>query len=341
MTHSIPLYTPGMLVLFFLACLAPLPIVQTGGDRDGDGVPAGVDCDDNNAGLFPGNPEVCDDKDQDCDGIVDEGSFLDGYVDQDGDGVGAGEPIQVCDVFEQGFVFDGNDCDDGDPETFPGAQEACDGQDNDCDDAVDEGVDYDTYYMDSDGDGYGDHAEQRDACGDPPEGYARNNQDCDDSDSGVNPGAEELCDGLDQDCSGDGPDSVEECSCEIVRYNDSPFLYCGDHLSWFNARDSCIAMDTDLLTVDGFNTNRAAAAIAEAFEVDLWTGLSDYASEGNWTWADGSAVSYTNWASGEPNNAGNDEDCMEVGYYATGRWNDNRCSSQHPFMCTYNGLAPE
>jgi hypothetical protein len=100
-------------------------------------------------------------------------------------------------------------------------------------------------------------------------------------------------------------------------------------------------METDLLTLDGFSTNKAAAAVSRAYEVDLWTGMTDYADEGQWSWADGSTVSYTNWAPGEPNNFGNDEDCMELGYYADGKWNDNGCSAQHPFMCTYNGLAPE
>ncbi len=330
-----------MLVLCFLACLTPLPIESTPGDRDGDGVPGLNDCDDNNPGRFPGNPEICDGRDQDCDDAIDEGSFLTGYVDEDGDGVGAGEGLELCEVTEQGFVFDGNDCDDGDPETYPGAAEACDGLDNDCDDKLDEGVNVHAFYEDADSDGYGNDAEQREGCGDAPEGYVRNNQDCDDTDGAINPGAEELCDGLDQDCSGPGPDSIAECSCEIIRYDGDAHLYCGDYLSWFNAQEVCEAMHTDLLTLAGFGDNKAAAAIAKSYEVDLWMGMSDYASEGDWTWVDGASVNFTNWGSGEPNNFGNDEDCMEVGYYANGKWNDNSCSEQHPFMCTYNGLAAE
>ena len=126
-----------------------------------------------------------------------------------------------------------------------------------------------------------------------------------------------------------------------MRYEGNPYIYCGDAESWFNARDICLAMDTDLLTVEDFTTSTAAAAIAFSFEVSVWTGMSDYADEGHWTWADGSAVTYTRWNSGEPNNAGNNEDCMEIGLFSSGDWNDNACSMQQPFMCTHNGLAPE
>lgn len=330
-----------MLTFCFLACLTPMPIDQTPEDRDGDGVPVLVDCDDNNPDRFPGNSEVCDGADQDCDDAIDEGTLLEGYLDQDGDGVGAGDGLQVCNVLDQGLVYDGNDCDDGDSSTYPGAEELCDEVNNDCDERVDEGVSYKVFYEDSDGDGYGNDDVQLEHCGEPPSGYVGNNQDCDDSERKVNPGVEELCDGLDQDCSGDGPDGVEECSCEILRYEGNPYIYCGDAESWFNARDICLAMDTDLLTVEDFTTSTAAAAIAFSFEVSVWTGMSDYADEGHWTWADGSAVTYTRWNSGEPNNAGNNEDCMEIGLFSSGDWNDNACSMQQPFMCTHNGLAPE
>ena len=74
----------------------------------------------------------------------------------------------------------GTDCDDADPSTSPGADELCDGEDNDCDGLIDN--------VDLDGDGFRDAA-----CG----GY-----DCDDADPDVYPGAPEACDGKDSNCNG-------------------------------------------------------------------------------------------------------------------------------------------
>lgn len=102
-------------------------------------------------------------------------------------------------------VVAGDDCDDTDPAIFPGAEEVCDEQDNDCNGETDEGV-QERFWFDGDGDGHGAGTEVS-ACT-APDDHVANNDDCDDSEPTVYEGAEELCDGLDNDCSGtpdDGP----------------------------------------------------------------------------------------------------------------------------------------
>jgi predicted outer membrane repeat protein len=96
------------------------------------------------------------------------------------------------------------DCDDTDPDIHPGADERCNGVDDDCDGEIDEegAVGSDTFYADVDGDGYGDEFNTIEIC-DLPSGYVSAPYDCDDSRADVNPTADELCDGVDNDCDGD------------------------------------------------------------------------------------------------------------------------------------------
>lgn len=90
------------------------------------------------------------------------------------------------------------DCDDTSAAIFPGAEELCNGLDDNCDGQIDEGVQI-TYYIDSDGDGFGDRGQTILAC-DAPSGYSRFNTDCNDSDSQINPRAAEQCNGIDDNC---------------------------------------------------------------------------------------------------------------------------------------------
>jgi len=99
------------------------------------------------------------------------------------------------------------DCDDADATVFPGAQERCNEQDDDCDGVVDEEpVDGQAVWLDADGDGFGAAAYTMTACT-VPAGWADNDQDCDDLTALSHPEADEICDGLDNDCDGNVDES--------------------------------------------------------------------------------------------------------------------------------------
>jgi|GEM_PF-3005599 len=122
---------------------------------------------------------ACGDKD-----TGDDGNTTSSFTDDDGDGYGAGA-----------------DCDDSDPNTFPGADETCDGKDNDCNGTVDDSaVDGTMAYTDNDGDGFGDPDTMTVVC--DVGGLSTAGTDCDDDDGAKHPDADEVCDGVDNDCDG-------------------------------------------------------------------------------------------------------------------------------------------
>jgi len=126
------------------------------------------------------------------------------YPDLDGDGyagqattrVGTERPADHILLIES----QGWDCDDDDHDVHPDATEVCgNGIDEDCDGADEDGMEF---YADEDGDGYGDPDHTEAACS-LPDGFSRDDDDCDDDDPDVNPAGEDVpCDGVDGDCDG-------------------------------------------------------------------------------------------------------------------------------------------
>jgi hypothetical protein len=173
-------------------------------DRDRDGASACFDCADTDPQIRPAARELCDGVDQDCDGVIDEGAKRTFYLDADSDGYGADAVTSSACTAPTGYVPNPGDCDDDNPGRNPAAVELCDGVDNRCDGNVDPptALDASDWYMDADGDSYGATIGLSErGCVAPAEtGWADNNDDCDDDEELINPGADELCDGFDNNC---------------------------------------------------------------------------------------------------------------------------------------------
>ena len=176
-------------------------------DLDGDGVPGAEDCDDGDPAVYPGAVEVCDGLDQDCNGRVDDdpSDGLSAYLDADGDGFGDPDIDTVLCEITSGWAANDDDCDDSDGTLSPAAIEICDGVDQDCDGVIDDDVPTLSGWLDADGDGFGDPASPVSGCEQLGVG---NDDDCDDSDATVYPGALELQDGQDNDCDAEADEAI-------------------------------------------------------------------------------------------------------------------------------------
>ena len=182
------------------------------------------DCVDQGAGaidIHPNADEVCDNIDNDCDFEIDDQDAdlsdpTTWYLDFDGDQFGTINSVtEGCDQ-PLGYVRVAGDCADDRPLIHPAAGEVCDGEDNDCDNFIDEDdpdiVDLLVWYTDQDGDGWGDDTSTLpvETC-DLPDGYAALPGDCDDHAQDIWPGAPEVpYDGVDQDCANGDLVDVDE-----------------------------------------------------------------------------------------------------------------------------------
>ena len=179
-------------------------------DTDGDGFngtgdctgESNLDCNDNDPMVFPGALELCNGVDDTCNGQIDEGlPIVSYYRDEDGDGVGAMKTGEGCKGPPMGSVTQSGDCNDQSATIRPGQAETCNDVDDDCDGTRDNGIPFQDFFLDNDGDGFGSASSTPvSSCQTTVQGRVSNPGDCNDNDPTVKPGAIELCNKVDDNC---------------------------------------------------------------------------------------------------------------------------------------------
>ncbi|MEQ1571064.1 MAG: putative metal-binding motif-containing protein, partial [Myxococcota bacterium] len=226
------------------------------------------DCDDLEPTVNPNGVEVCNRIDEDCDGVADEGLTVVGWIDADHDGYGNDDSMQPICPYDEGFVVGGGDCDDGDAAVSPDGDEVCNGFDDDCDGIEDDGVGA-VWYLDADGDGFGDPDGARTTCF-APAGFVADATDCDDVNAASFPGNAEACDDLDNDCNGEVDDGLNS-----VWYADLDGDGLGDP---FTRVDTCLPAP-QFVQVDG-DCDDSDAAVPPACPPTLFGRWTNHGGDG-------------------------------------------------------------
>jgi hypothetical protein len=283
--------------------------------------------------VHPDGVETCNGRDEDCSGVDDDAP------DRDGDG------FAPCDATP--------DCDDEDPDTFPGATERCDGRDDDCDGALLAGE------VDDDADGVlicagdcddGDPevrpgaAERcngadddcdpatRDRVDGDGDGITTCAGDCDDRRPQVSPSANEACTGLDDDCDGEVDEEGVCGACVGAVFGAGYHVYCPDWQTYADAELACVGLGLHLATIDDEAENVWVSDVAYSVAADWWwIGFDDLDAEGDFGWTSGAPVTFTSWGGGQPDNS-YDEDCATL-LFSGYDWNDLTCGAALPFVC--------
>ena len=110
-------------------------------------------------------------------------------------------------------------------------------------------------------------------------------------------------------------------------------------LNFAEAESFCVNLGGHLASVGSETTDREVSEITDGLQEHVWLGGTDEAVEDVWVWLDGTPWNYTKWAKYEPNNSGNDEDCLQR--ESDERWHNVGCGRQNTFICTVQPIAKE
>jgi len=130
----------------------------------------------------------------------------------------------------------------------------------------------------------------------------------------------------------------KEFMCTGKLFTVGDFDYCAIRtwVDWHAARKSCEVNGGLLASIISEEENAAIfrhLGASWGYSGNLWIGLVDAAKEGDFRWINGEAVTYGNWCTGEPNDAGKvGEDCAHI-FTSRNCWNDSDCNARFGYVC--------
>ncbi|XP_037650483.1 lactose-binding lectin l-2-like [Sebastes umbrosus] len=138
---------------------------------------------------------------------------------------------------------------------------------------------------------------------------------------------------------------LQRANCPMFWYsfNNRCYKYVATDMTWADAEIHCVSEGANLVSIHNLDEENFVKSLIKNFdhtEGRTWIGLSDIHKEGTWMWSDGSAVDFVFWNTGEPNNNGGHEHCVQNNYDNAQKWNDGQCSDIIPSVCASRITCP-
>ncbi|XP_063413977.1 perlucin-like protein isoform X2 [Mytilus trossulus] len=128
-------------------------------------------------------------------------------------------------------------------------------------------------------------------------------------------------------------DKSFRCSPGWKEHANHCYNFISTPVTWNEAERACRKIGGYLVKVDNESESNWLKQEANVEEKSFWAGAADF-NEGDWRWiVDFSNVTFTDWHTGQPDNSGGHEDCLEIEKSYNYQWNDVVCTIQNGYIC--------
>ncbi|KAM4705790.1 tetranectin [Rhinophrynus dorsalis] len=125
-----------------------------------------------------------------------------------------------------------------------------------------------------------------------------------------------------------------------IKVHNKCFLSFPEPKTYHQASDVCIAQGGTLCTPDNGDENDSLYNYVRhniGANSEIWIGINDMATEGTWVDMTGSSITFKHWETEITNqpDGGKQENCASLSAVAIGKWFDNSCKTELPFVCQF------
>nr|XP_055046133.1 galactose-specific lectin nattectin-like [Misgurnus anguillicaudatus] len=125
----------------------------------------------------------------------------------------------------------------------------------------------------------------------------------------------------------------EKCPHGWTRFGVKCYKFFSQSVNWATAEKNCQSADANLVSVRNTVEHNFLLSLIVSANRAVWIGGHDGEVYGQWLWSDGSQYDFTNWCSGQPDNKGGKEHCVDLNFKNNHCWNDVSCYATMSYIC--------